>query len=67
MENKATYALSQREMAIHLMALSVAMAIQLQQVDSEVENDSELSKLKKEVLHDSQLRPTYIHWFKAGC
>lgn len=50
LENKVAYALFRRDLSKQLMALTMSVAIQLQEVDSEIEKDPEWSKLKEEVL-----------------
>ncbi|KFK22868.1 hypothetical protein AALP_AAs42979U000100, partial [Arabis alpina] len=53
LENKAADALSRRDMALQLCALSVPAAIQLEHINTEVDKDPVLHKLKEEVLLDA--------------
>ncbi|KFK24528.1 hypothetical protein AALP_AAs46225U000100, partial [Arabis alpina] len=53
LENKAADALSRKDMALQLCALSIPAAIQLEQINTEVDNDPDLRKLKEEVLQDA--------------
>ncbi|KFK39596.1 hypothetical protein AALP_AA3G264600 [Arabis alpina] len=52
LENKAADALSRVEAVPHLFALSVPEALQLKEIDREVEQNPELGKLKLEVIAD---------------
>lgn len=59
LENKAADALSRRELATELMALSVPTAIQLQDIELEVARDENLQKIMSEVRADPASHPEY--------
>ncbi|KFK22601.1 hypothetical protein AALP_AAs54367U000800 [Arabis alpina] len=58
LENKAAYALSRVE-THQLLALSMPVAIQMSEFESEVDQDEDLSKLKKAVLANLGDHPNY--------
>ncbi|KFK36440.1 hypothetical protein AALP_AA4G124900 [Arabis alpina] len=59
LENKAADALSRREGVPQLFALSIPGAIQLDMIQTEVDKDMELSKIKAEVLQNVGLHPEF--------
>lgn len=59
LENKAADALSRKSPVTELFAVSVPVSIQLEEVGSEVERDSELSKLIQELTQDPSSHPDY--------
>lgn len=59
LENKAADALSRRDVAAELMALSVPTTIQFQEVEKELEKDERLQKLMRDVLSDPSSHPDY--------
>ena len=59
LENKAANALSRKNPVPELFSASVPVAIQLEEVDSEVERDTELAKIIQDLKHDPTQHPDY--------
>lgn len=59
LENKAADALSQKEAVPELFALSVPVAIQLEEIFCEVDRDPKLRKIREELQLDATKHPEY--------